>query len=63
MGPMTVGDLRDYLDKLPDEAGIVIEFLDGVSPLGVTCHCVHAYTIGTSTDDPGLVLRANPVQR
>jgi hypothetical protein len=60
---MNVGQLREYLDKLPDEAGIVIDFLDGHSLLGVTCDCVHAIMVGTSTDDPGLVLRATPVPR
>jgi hypothetical protein len=60
MASITVGELREVLGKLPDSAGIVIDFLDEGSPLGVTCRCVQAFTIGTSTDDPGLVLRVTP---
>ena len=62
---MNVGELRALLANphLPDTAGIVIDFLDSVSPLGVICHCTDAFAIGTATDDPGLVLRANPVPR
>lgn len=62
MGPMTVGQLRGFLEQLPDDAGIIVETRTG-EPFYLTCSVVAAFTIGTSTDDPGLVLRAEPVHR
>ena len=51
---ITVGELREMCETLPDNAGVLIELPEGGFPRPWPDQ-----TIGTATNDPGLVIRAN----
>lgn len=59
---LTVRQLREQLDKLPDSAQVLVEVFTG-EPLALTCDVIDAFPVGTKTNDPGLVLKARPVPR
>jgi hypothetical protein len=52
---LTVAAIRQALDGLPDTAGVLIE-----DDLGWQSVLARVFSVGRSTDDPGLVLKTEP---
>lgn len=58
---ITVGELRAATNGLPDDAPLIGEaFLGGA--FGTKFDVETAFTIGTKTDNPGLVLRLRQIE-
>jgi len=54
---MTVGQLREEIHNLPDNARILCEDMPIFGFLGRHFDVVDIMAIGQSTDDPGLILK------
>lgn len=54
---VSVGDLAAQIDHLPDTARILVEGRDGSQ-----YEVVRVMTVGTATDDPGLIVQVERVR-